>query len=375
MKVIFIGAPIESPPQDLSISEKLQYTGNNSGNLLIGEALRSQINCDTLHIGYLDPSEANNNFDIIALPSTNFINMKFDFTEMANFIESTKLPCLMVGLGVQSPNKSFDITEIPEGTKRFLKIVADRSESIGVRGNFTAEILSKLSIFNVEAFGCPSLYTNMNPWLRVSKKPIDEVRNICFNGSRNACDYSYNPRQAKIFQAKLVSASFSSGCEFVMQDELEEMLIANSEGEFSENSRILIESILASLGADINPEEYFNFIRDKYRVFFDVDKWSNYILGMDFSLGTRFHANLIALVNGIPAIMFPHDSRTIELCELLRIPAFPLEPELLDNIHNLYEEADFEPFNKRYSQLYEKYVDFMTKNNIRHNLLNYKNAA
>ena len=95
---------------------------------MIGHALRRELIADAFEVGtHHNPREVNERFDLIAIPAANFIYEHFDFGYLADFIERTHLPCLMVGIGAQSSDMtSFDLN-IPQGTKRLLKIVSDRS--------------------------------------------------------------------------------------------------------------------------------------------------------------------------------------------------------------------------------------------------------
>lgn len=46
---------------------------------------------------------------------------------------------------------------------------------------------------------------------------------------------------------------------------------------------------------------------------------------ISFAFGTRFHGNMVAMHNGIPALWVTHDSRTKELTDFLHLPSIPLK--------------------------------------------------
>ena len=100
-RILFLGAPVSSPPPGANTQQKFDLTGKNTGNLLIGHALRREaygrfiLMFGTHH----DPREANERFDLIAIPAANFIYEHFDFGYMADFIERTSLPCLWLASG------------------------------------------------------------------------------------------------------------------------------------------------------------------------------------------------------------------------------------------------------------------------------------
>ena len=198
MRTLFVGAPVDAPAEGLDPSEQFEKTGRNTGNLLIGTALRRQLAIDEYAVGtHFDPVQVNESFDLIAIPAANFIYERFDFGYLADFIERTRLPCLMVGIGAQSPNMNTFSIDIPEGTKRFVKIVGERSKSIGVRGEYTAGVLERLGVKNVTVTGCPSLYWNLRPDIdiRADKRGSASLK-VVVNGSSNVIQHSINPAAA-----------------------------------------------------------------------------------------------------------------------------------------------------------------------------------
>ena len=62
---------------------------------------------------------------------------------------------------------------------------------------------------------------------------------------------------------------------------------------------------------------------DNYsKVYFNLNDWAELYSkeNISFAFGTRFHGNMVAMHNGIPALWVTHDSRTKEL-KLLIIPS------------------------------------------------------
>jgi len=81
MKVMFIGAPVDAPPAHLTTEQKLDATGKNTGNMLIGQALKRQLRL-THYEQYkagMSPDWIVGNFDLIAIPASNFLFRNFDF--------------------------------------------------------------------------------------------------------------------------------------------------------------------------------------------------------------------------------------------------------------------------------------------------------
>lgn len=67
---------------------------------------------------------------------------------------------------------------------------------------------------------------------------------------------------------------------------------------------------------------------DNYsKVYFNLNDWAELYSkeNISFAFGTRFHGNMVAMHNGIPALWVTHDSRTKELTDFLHLPCVPLE--------------------------------------------------
>jgi hypothetical protein len=138
MRILFLGAPV-SPKSNTSLSYEQRFaaTGHNTGNLLIGQSLFEELQFTEYGYGTsLQPCDVNERYDVIVIAAANFIFRKFDLSALTDFIESTKLPCVIVGLGAQAPATSYKVTDIPDGSRRFLHVVSDRSTTVGVRGYF-----------------------------------------------------------------------------------------------------------------------------------------------------------------------------------------------------------------------------------------------
>jgi hypothetical protein len=150
LNIFLLGATPEITPEpDQDPISKLTKTGGNTGNQIIAHALLGQINYQNIAWDYgVDPHEVNERFDMFVIAAANFLFSSFDFGGMADYIEKADLPVAIVGLGAQACSYNPDIKLLP-GTERFLKVVAERAVSIGVRGPFTQQVLDRRGIYNV----------------------------------------------------------------------------------------------------------------------------------------------------------------------------------------------------------------------------------
>jgi hypothetical protein len=369
VRVLFAGAPVLAPgSSDLHYRERFVLTGENTGNLLIGHALRRQIAWSAFGEGPTpDPGAVDQKFDLIAIPAANFLFPGFDFGWLADFIERTSLPCFVVGLGAQAPSLRDAAIAIPEGTQRFVKVVADRSHTIGVRGEFTAAVLARLGVGNVTITGCPSLYASLTPELKITRVPSSDALHVSVNGSRNVVAHSFSAGQAAQVEAALIRLAMTHNFDYVLQNEFPEIDLLHGP-VITEELREQVQAALHALGLAAITSEYIEFIRRQGKVFFTVEDWSAFIKTRDFVLGTRFHGNVIALVHGVPAVIFAHDARTLEMCEAMKIPHLPLTAAPIANVRSLYEETDYGEFVQHYRRMYLRYAAFFEANGIPHNL-------
>lgn len=373
MRVLFVGAPVDAiEDNNLSYQTRFERTGHNTGNLLIGCGLRRQIAYSSYKYGTDQNMETvNQDFDLIAIAAANFIFKGFDFGWLANFLERTDLPVLIVGLGAQLPSIGSSEIDIPEGSKRFLKVVSERAVKIGVRGEFTADVLSKLGIKNVTITGCPSLYWSLNSQVTpIKRKKFHPDLCVSVNGSRNVIGHSFSRAAALKIEAELLKLSQQNRYDYVLQNEFPEFDILFSDGKLGDSQKNELLAISERFSLKLNPEQYVDYIRNYCKAFFSMETWAEYIISKDFSIGTRFHGNMIALLNGVPAVILAHDSRTIEMSRFMKIPHYLIDHRDLDilKLESIYQEADFDAFALNYSALFKNYLNFMSENNVPHKL-------
>jgi hypothetical protein len=368
-RIFYLGAPPTiRPPSGASVTSYLQATGNNSGNLLIGHAIHRHLKIDTLSTDLsMDPARINAEFDRVVIGAANFIYPKFDFAEYARFLERIHLPCVIIGLGAQAPRYGTKI-EVPEGTRRMLQIVSERSKSLGVRGIFTAATLVDMGITNVRLIGCPSMYWTCRPALEFRPRVEGGPLRIAVNGSANVVLHSANPEAARRLEAALFRLSFRDGHPYILQNEAAMMRIAA--GEDATPDPALVRSLIASSGLEgVDQAAFVHFLRERTRSYFDIDRWHAAMGEFDFVVGSRFHGCLIALQAGVPACVFVHDARTREMCELLHLPHRSIaQAALLDDVPALYRSLDLAATATAYRHLYQNYITFLDENGLEHRL-------
>ena len=74
------------------------------------------------------------------------------------------------------------------------------------------------------------------------------------------------------------------------------------------------------------------------------------------------------MTNGVPALIFAHDSRTTELAEFMQIPHVPVEQIDTIDLETLVSTADYDAFELRYRELYGRFAAFLSENGLPHRL-------
>ena len=336
----------------LDIASKLRLTVNNTGNYFFEHAVEKHVHFDRVIHNLNEITEADSS---LVLSMSNFISPTTDLGDIAGEIEDRKIAKItMIGAGAQAYDYNEKI-KLTAGTRRFLDLLSERSNSIGVRGEFTAHVLSSFGIKNVDIIGCPSVFFQCDPSFKIEKQSNlkSDHRSI----------FHCTPVG---YYKDSVSALFGLGrsvCEaYVAQSE--QLLF----GLNSDNQKEVAETDYFF--------RYFANSEDDYRAnlawfishtkwFFKLDEWLNYMGDIDFAFGTRFHGNMAAIVMGVPALNLVFDTRTKELVEYLNLPYLDFaEINPATTISNLFDAADFDLFNRSYPIKYTTYRDFLISNGL-----------
>lgn len=358
-KTIVIDPIISATDSDeVEFNKKMEFVGNNTGNMLFVEAVKEQ----TEHIdelwfnGAKLAAQASKQPVSAIIPSSNFIIAGSDnmVDSMRRMYEATDCPITMVGLGAQAyapyntPRKL--VERLTENKISFFKMAAERAVSLGVRGEFTAECLEIMGIKNYRIIGCPTCY-----------KYFDGVYKPLPQPSADKLLFTVTGKNAN--ESNILRFGMKNNATLLMQmtTELPQVLYNQ------EISDEMLEKSFPQLG--ISAEKYTEFIKSNGKIFFNMDKWNDYLKngGFTFSFGSRFHGNMSALRNGIPALWITHDSRTSELIQTLKLPHITLsEFNEIKNVNKLIEHCDYTEFYKAYEQLTGEYVAFLEENGIEH---------
>lgn len=343
-------------PQDAKLETRFEAAVFNTGNYFFEEALQQHIAVDETIYSF---EELPQGCSKLVLSMSNFISPSTDLGWFADEIERKNVGSLvMVGAGAQADDYG-DKVHLTEGTLRFLRVISERSKTIGVRGYFTAEVLSGYGVKNVDVIGCPTAFwANRRP-IRTDKTPIEKIAvHLTPTGY-------YRDKIGQIFQHAI-----RHNAKYVIQSEQWMMpLMSNEFSDRYEELKTEFRTAYYSQGM-LEPSDLASWIRNNSLIFFGMEPWINAMTKFDFVYGSRFHGNMAAIQAGTPALNMPYDTRTRELCEYLNIPHMPMiafDPGM--RIEHLRDTADFSVFVKTYSNRMLSYKEFLRRNGlVTHNL-------
>ncbi len=318
--------------EQMSLNEKYMSVGENTGNIIFDTALSELIDADKVY--WNSSQDIIDQYDQFITTSYIWIRQNQEISSPLKLVKDRPLIPMSIGLQANVYDPNF---VIHPNVIRDLKEIEERCV-LGCRGEYTAEILNKYGIKNTMVIGCPSLYMGLfspNSIIKKSNKPNNIVTN-----------FSTFWRKLKYFEVDFLKYIAENNYSFIEQ----------TANEFK-------KSYLAD-----NDQKLYDLISDwlkKEKIFFTFKSWTDDIKQYDFSIGYRFHGNVIAVNNGIPALFIYSDSRVQELCDFFRLPMIADKDfDYNRPIEYWYEKADYSEFNKLKEEKKNLFREFCKKNNL-----------
>lgn len=312
-----------------------------------------------------DVDRWNEEYDYCFLRGSNYINSEMSWGNITNVIDRLKIPVIAFGIGAQAPSSGNLV--LSDDTKHVLRAIADRCISVGVRGSYTAQVLWDVGVKNVRIVGCPTMFRNRDPHLRIDLPPIQDVRRVGYT-LRREVSQTYSQDMARYLDLQhrtILDIASRFDITVMAQGEIEEKkLVLGSEPD-REDARAALSARNWFKGADDPMREIY-----EHRLFYSdvVADYDAMARKQDLVLGFRLHGNLISLANSVPAIYFTYDSRTAEFVETFEIPAFDIYSGKPFVLEEYWDQARFERFNRVYYQRYRDMRQFLDENGVAHRL-------
>ncbi len=316
-----------------NIAAKFENVGMNTGNMVFTKALEKELDLDIMSVDECSGKMPKHiiTTDLIWITPQSDYNYLID--QMNRFKDSVYVP---ISVGLQAQNTDVDF-KLNNSTLKVLQMIQEKAV-IGCRGEYTASILEKNNIHNIEVIGCPSVYIRGDKDYNISNNIKDYTKIMC----NFRTFFGHLSKKEKHFLSYCTTKKF----DFVEQTKY----------------HLTLESV-------DKDEKYYNYVNKwlekKTYTFFDIDEWSSFAALHDFSIGARFHGNIVALWNNVPALFMPIDSRTQELIDFFKFPYIHMEEfDWEKPIEYYFEKADYSEFNRTYLQKYNSFVSFLKKNGI-----------
>ncbi len=346
-------------PHDVLLNNLM---GGNIGNWLYQYSLYRALMIDeNTSIDIFNPTKqkvtdefiasVNENYDIFILPLANAFKLTFieELRALTKFIKGLTIPCIVPGIGIQSKlGANFsERYQFRDEAKIFIEAILEKSSIIGVRGEATGDFFKSFGFIEEQHYtviGCPSLYTyglylpevkpfeySENSRLLLTSKVEHETENIVTlmkNITSQHSNYIYAPQR------------------------ITDMLICY----YGMDHHFLPEE---------QPAERF-YDKEKAVCFTSPRKWTEYISkNIDFSIGTRLHGNVAAVLAGVPAFIMATDQRVTELASYHNIASVTVDKMENDFVlRDLIENTDFSRVHQGHAERFNHFVDFLEKNNL-----------
>lgn len=318
--VAFLGSNPNPKVVHASVDREFLLSGKNSGNYAFWTAVDRHISNEKIYLDSwnFDPVSVKNNADIFVVPASNFIHKDRDLGALALNIEKTGLPIVVIGLGAQNSDRS-DLV-LKDGTKYFLDLLNRKSVFLSVRGEYTASVLEKHGVQDFEILGCPSNLLNGDPRLgdKVAKKyqAVKEKSEISI-----VFNFDLHRKFLEPMLSELLSKLGENYFEFICQNPIGLVRLGRREIDFRD---VHVDRHIDFLRRTLPHIDPVNFLKERYRSFFNAYSWMEYISCFDFSIGTRFHGNMLAFQSAVPTLFLGHDARTSELVKRHHLPSAPV---------------------------------------------------
>lgn len=283
--------------------------------------------------------------------------------ELAEFIEKAALPVVTFGFGHSSKNREFALrdAEIDHRSVRLLRVLADHTETLAVRGELTADLCEKVGVRNVSVIGCQSLYYAASQNTSETWKHRERTGRGAMSIT-GGLDYT-----------DMLEFSIKHKVDMIGQDEFVEHRIARgllSLDEFCGKSGTftLPESIAKGFQRKaVSLEAYHAYCTGNFHKFFTIPAWIEHMRKhYDYAFGTRFHGNVAALQAGVPALWLTHDTRTVELCRHFRLPSIKAQDFwAYRSVEELKEATDYGPFEKYLPIRIGEFMSYLERNGVR----------
>jgi hypothetical protein len=351
---------------------------HNIGDAFVYDSSLKLLRYESLDgINIRNPSDAdidryNNEFSFAFLRGSNYLHPTMDWENAAPVLKRLRIPIIAFGIGAQAPAKGK--LKLSDDSRRVMECIAERCVSFGVRGIYTAEVLWSIGIKTVRIVGCPTLFRNNDPTLRIELPPLEHIKRVGFTLRREVgSDYAQDIRRYLDLQRDtIIDLAGRFDLHVMAQGEVEEKKVLWGAPEMRDAAVGQLRQQGWLRGEDDPMEALY-----RSRLFYadSVAEFEHLVRSKDLVLGYRLHGNLLSLSNRVPSVYFTYDSRTVEFAETFQIPSFNVFAGSQFRLEDFWDQDLFEKFNRAYYQRYRDMRLFLDENGIPHKMVDERAAT
>lgn len=336
----------------------------NYGDMLVCSAILRQTNS---HGGVMTPfgHTVAHPADLAIMRGSTYLHNNFDFDAAIKTIDSLQCPIACVGLGAQNPELDVSFLDNNKKAAVFVSKLVEKSKSISVRGNFSAEIVSRLGAKNVRVTGCPSLFYFGRPvevgipdLLRGDTRRIG----ISIHTGLKKDIFCRNPDLTFQRHAQVIGHAISNSLvtSIFEQGNAIEFLIANRRAAYPDRLKAA-SSLAAKIG--LSSQVPIEQLVARFVSVLSIEEWLGKARDTDAGIGFRFHGNMVMLNQGIPCFYYVYDSRLAEFCEVYSLPYANVEDEFSDPVRRILDH-DWSKVNGAIARCHDELQSFYLENGI-----------
>lgn len=363
-------------------SEQIQEkSGGNTGNFAYTKTLLKIFKEPNVKGGWCaqDFNQASNSIGV--LPLANQLGPHANLEGASYNLLSSKIHFVGFGLGAQIPfNMDGELKKenfyIPQHIRDWIEALIEKRPNeypnISLRGEITQEVMDEYGYSNhCEVLGCPTLFYNLDERLgyAISERNNNIPEKICFAAGLPYWDLITSVEKQIL---KLVSSQKHFGRDIFVQSDIDMLRLAL--GRLEEVNEKTKDRLVEHYRIDTSsPHDFLRFFSSHCFTSCQIEEWLSYFREYDFVIGPRIHGVMMALQAGVPALCIPIDSRTLEMCEIMKVPYlkpkdFPKKLSRQDL--NLVELTGFDPsvFDVNRKSLASKTLSFMVNNRLKPSL-------
>jgi hypothetical protein len=313
---------LESRMDVASARDFMDATGGNTGNVAFVFGAKRVLGNPLTRVGWgWTPEVVRKRVDHIVICCANQLGAHADLGGWADRLAQFQLPVTLLGLGAQSESPTV-MPVLPEGTKRFLEVVAGLNGAgdphIAVRGEFSASVLRAEGVESV-SIGCPSMFCSpvVDLGAQIARRPA-------LAGPVRVAVAAGNPWHgpSALLERTLVEVVDRYRGDYVVQHP--ETMLQFARGEKSLITEKSVRRFLEVYGSGFDFESLLAWYRANSSIFVDAGNWMCHLRKFDGVVGPRFHGVALGVQVGIPGLVIAMDARTEELAGTTGIKQLPL---------------------------------------------------